>query len=350
MMTAAWLFFAVCILLALFGKHFTWKTEPDEEFEEFEEETVQLPIIARTEYPSTFDEYIGHRKVIEELKIILSNFNKHGNKVDHILFEGSGGLGKTNLSEIVANNIGCGYAANIGESLKNSKIVDNILLSLPENAVWFIDEIHNMNLDVAEYLYPVMEKGKLFKKDGLIVELPNITIIGATTNSEDLPDPMQQRFTYKFHLDRYSQEDLYEIVYNCLPDEIDYIDDEACSLIARLCQGTVRKARNEWLKACVNVAMHRDMTTITKEIVRYVIHLRGVDERTGLTKLQLRVLEALRNGLAIGERNLALKAGVNPKKLSENVEPFLIQERYIDRTTRGRVITEKGMDVVNRLF
>jgi Holliday junction DNA helicase RuvB len=341
------IFFALVLVLKSAG---LLKHREKQDIEIIEEPTNSLPTVARTEYPCTLEEYIGHRKVKEELKIILENYKNYGTRVDHILFEGGGGLGKTNLSEIIANIIGRGYAANIGESLKNSKMVDNIVLNLPEGAVWFIDEIHNISLDVAEYLYPVMEKGKLFKKDGSIIDLPNITIIGATTNSEDLPDPMQQRFTYKFHLESYDQADLESILYNCLPSDVDEIEPEACGLIARLCQGTVRKARNEWLKACTNVAINRNMGTITSEIVRYVVYLRGVDEATGLTKLQTLVLEALRDGIAIGERNLALKVGINSKKLSENVEPFLLQQRYIDRTTRGRVITEKGLAVVNRLF
>lgn len=322
---------------------------PENEPEPESEPVSELQTVARTEYPANLEEYIGHRNAKTELQMILSNYHTHNHKVDHILLEGHGGLGKTNLAEIVANSIGCGYLANIGESLKNSKMVDRIVEQLQENTVWFIDEIHNVPIDVVEYMYPIMEKGLLYRKDGAVVEVPAITIIGATTNAEMLPDSFLQRFVYKFYLDRYSNEDIMDILGHCLPGYVSDITTDARKLIAVVSQGIIRPARMEWLKSCANTALYQEKDVITTDIVRQLIRLRGVDEQTGLNKLQLNVLKALSTGTAMGKISLALKVGLEPRKLEEKVEPFLLQNVYIERSPKGRIITTKGMQVVKRI-
>lgn len=615
--------------------------------------------IARTEYPYKFEQYIGHKNVLYELNMIISNYQKLGQKIDHILFEGNGGLGKTNLTEIIANTVGCGYFPVIGESLKNTKIVDNLLMKIPEGGIFFIDECvtpdteiltekgfqrfdqldkdikvaqfnhgfidfvrptkyiekdykgnlirlhtdkscditmtpnhqvlyrynnrdikeavvkanlrnqkkkmyvaglastisnkvltqterlaialqadgninylgtygttidfglkkkkkikrlldilstgefnytelsdkreeyrrfivkvdhsfnksiqsffelseigyekaqaiieemsywdsskfnkagiyfssvdedavnfyqavavlagykatktvqvdnrkvtyqdvhrlfistdkhqiscqgmkkkeipyngkvycvrvpsgnivlrsngrvlvtgncHNMKLEVMEYLYHPMEKGKIFRKDGTIYDLPNITIVGATTNAENLPDPLLQRFAYKFHLERYSNNEIVEILKHCLPDNIESITDEAMELIAIMSQGTIRKAREEWLKACVNLALYNGITEIGRDIVMEVIKLRSCDAVTGLDKLQIRVLSVLFDSPnALGIRNLATRLEIDAKKLEMKVEPYLIVKNFIEKTTKGRVLTNHGAEHIRRI-
>jgi len=161
---------------------------------------------------------------------------------------------------------------------------------------------------------------------------------------------MLQRFTYKFHLERYSNAEIVEIIGHCLPDNIEEITPEALELIAIMSQGTIRKAREEWLKACVTYALYHEKSKIGQEIVRKVIRLRISDSVTGLDKLQIKVLKALFvSGNALGIRNLATRVELDPKKLERKVEPYLIIKGFLEKTTKGRILTDHGLETIHRI-
>lgn len=310
------------------------------------EEPNNLLIVARSSYPSKISEYIGHKLVVEQLKMSIDNYHNHGRVPKHILLYGQGGLGKTNLSEIFANEIGAGYVSAIGEEVQDINDIDRLLEPLQRGSILQLDEVHNVSTRVLEYLYSVLQDFKI-TQGSTLREFPQFTFIGATTNAEDLPDPFLQRITEKYRLERYPEEEIFKILPNCVDPYIQNIEDEAILIIARISQGTIRIARNEFLEACTKIAIHQGVTTIDEEIIRKVIQLKEIDFNTGLNKTQLKILSALSSGNAIGQKNLAFKVGIGPKELEEFVEPTLLLDGYVDRTARGRIITSKGLGVIS---
>ncbi len=179
--------------------------------------------------------------------------------------------------------------------------------------------------------------------DGLEVHrYPPFTFIGATTHSQDLPDPFLQRMTYKFRLERYSETEIRTILPFCLDNSIKSISTEAKEIISRIAQGTIRIARNDYLSSCTELALYNNKKIIDDDVIKELICMKGIDLETGLTPVQIRTIESLKEGNPIGVKNLSFKVGIDAKDLEENVEPTLIFEGYIERTGRGRVITNKG--------
>jgi len=312
-----------------------------------EEPKQPLNKIARIEYPQKLNEYIGHIKVVKQLEILVSNYHKLDRVPKHILLYGQGGLGKTCLAEIFANEIGQGIISILGEDLSSLERIKELLNRLERGSMLFADEVHNVPTNMLEYLYSVLEYFKL--PDGIEVHTyPKFTFVGATTRLQDLPDPFLQRMTYKFRLERYNKEDISSILPYCLDTDIKSITIEAQNIIARIAQGTIRIARNEYLSACTELSLYSNKNIIDNTIIEQLIHMKEIDLITGFTPVQIKTITALREGLPIGVKNLAFKIGIDSKDLEENVEPTLIYEGYIERTGRGRVITNKGREFLEK--
>lgn len=313
-----------------------WLDEPI-----IEEPKLPLNKIARTEYPQKLSEYIGHIKVVKQLEILVSNYHKLDRIPKHILLYGQGGLGKTCLAEIFANEIGRGIISVVGEDLSSLDRIKELLNRLERGSMLFADEVHNVPTNMLEYLYSVLQDFKM--PDGLEIHTyPEFTFVGATTHSQNLPDPFLQRMTYKFRLERYNKEDISSILPYCLDTDIRSITTEAKKIIARIAQGTIRIARNEYLQACTELSLYSGKNIIDEDIIEQLIIMREIDLATGFTPVQMRTIAALKEGLPIGVKNLSYKVGIDYKDLEENVEPTLIYDNYIERTGRGRIITNKG--------
>ena len=306
-----------------------------------EDKPEPLITVARTEYPKKLSEYIGHANVIKQLNILVSNYHKLNRVPGHILLFGQGGLGKTCLAEIFANEIGQGIISVVGEDFSTLDRIKELLNKLERATILFADEVHNVPTNMLEYLYSVLQDFKL--PDGVDMHTyPRFTFIGATTHSQNLPDPFLQRMTHKFRLQRYNTEDIETILPYCLDTDIKRITTEAQEIIARIAQGTIRIARNEYLQGCTELTLYNGKTVIDDDTIKELICMREIDLLTGFTPVQMDTIKALSEGLPIGAKNLSFKVSVDSKDLEENIEPTLIYEGYIERTGRGRVITNKG--------
>ena len=306
-----------------------------------EEPAAPLIKIVRTEYPIKLEEYIGHPNIVKQLNILISNYHKLDRIPKHILLYGQGGLGKTCLAEIFGNEIGQGFISVVGEDLSSLERIKELLNRLEKGSMLFADEVHNVPTAMLEYLYSVLQDFKL--PDGLEIHTyPHFTFIGATTHSQNLPDPFLQRMTHKFRLERYSEEEIKTILPSCLDIDIKELSHEANKIISKISQGTIRIARNDYLSACTEIALFNNKKIIDDMVVKELISMRGIDLETGFTPIQMRTINALKEGNPIGAKNLSFKVGIDVKDLEENIEPTLIYEGYIERTGRGRVITDKG--------
>lgn len=311
--------------------------------------TIDTPTVnrkARIEYPYKLDEYIGHRNTVEELNVLISNYRNHDLPIPHILFHGIGGLGKTTLSEIIADSIGNGITSVIGEAVRTPEQAEDLILSIRKDQVLFIDEIHQ--LKPFETFYSVLQDGKLFTTTGNTIVLYRFPIFGATTRPNKLDGPFLQRFHYKFHLKPYTINDISEIVKHSVMSDnlIENITIEALHMIARMSQGIVRVARNEIYRACRDYSIYNNSTIICGDHVRHVMKMRGVDEATGLTELQMKSLGFLSNIDKLGSKSLSEMLQVEQGFFTNKVEPHLISEGYILRTINGRQITDKGRQVI----
>ncbi len=314
-----------------------WLDEPVQ----IEEPVTPLIKIARTEYPQKLNEYVGHSNVVKQLSILVSNYHKLDRVPKHILLYGQGGLGKTCLAEIFANEIGKGFISVVGEDLSSLERIKELLSRLERGSMLFADEVHNVPTNMLEYLYSVLQDFKL--PDGVEIHTyPKFTFVGATTHSQNLPDPFVQRMTHKFRLERYNPYEIETILPYCLDSSIKTITKDALEIIGRIAQGTIRIARNEYLEACTELSLYNGKYVIDDTIIKELICMREIDLATGFTPIQMRTIAALKEGFPIGAKNLSFKVSIDAKDLEENVEPTLIFEGYIERTGRGRVITNKG--------
>ncbi len=326
----------------------TWWEEQIEQakvYQEVEQNSSKLIQIARTQYPTKLDEYIGHKESVQQLKMLVSNYHNYGRVSKHILLFGIGGLGKTTLSEIMANEIGQGYIGEIGESLQEPKDIDKLLDMLHEGSILFLDEIHNSPTRVLEYLYSVLEYFKMVHGNE-VKTYPQFTFIGATTNAEMLPDPFLTRFRYKLRLERYTEKDLMKILPNCLDPEIKQLTNKANELSSRVSQGIIRIAREEILGTCTDVAIHNNKNIIDEDIVYQCLKLKGINPETGLNKIHMKILDALKEGNQIGKKSLSFIVGIGERELEDEYESSLVLNGYIQRTPRGRIITSKGKSLI----
>ncbi len=296
--------------------------------------------------PASLDEYIGQDKVKENMKIYIEAAKKRGEPLDHCLFYGPPGLGKTTISTIIANEMHSNIKITSGPAIEKPGDLAVILTSLSEYDVLFIDEIHRLSKSVEEILYPALEDftldiviGKGPSSKSIRLDLPKFTLIGATTKAGSLTTPLRDRFGIIHRLELYSIEDLSTIVKRSSKILNIEIEKEAAVEIARRSRGTPRIA-NRLLKRVRDYAMVLGNGKIDLKIAKHALNKLEIDE-LGLDEIDRKLLESMiiqYGGRPVGIEALAVTIGEEVDTIEDVYEPYLIQIGFIARTLRGRMV------------
>jgi len=298
--------------------------------------------------PHRFDEFVGQAKIKENLSVFIDAAKGRDEALDHVLFYGPPGLGKTTLSHIIAAELGVNIKVTSGPAFDKPADLAGLLTNLNDHDVLFIDEIHRLNRVVEEYLYPAMEDYTLdiiidkgANARTIQIKLPKFTLIGATTRAGLLTSPLRSRFGVVNRLDFYKPEELFLIIQRSARILEVEIEDDAAMEIAKRSRGTARIA-NRLIRRIRDFAQIEGDGKITSEIAKQSLIRLDVDN-LGLDEMDKRILNLLVdkfNGGPVGISTLAVAIGEQGETLEEIYEPFLIQEGLIQRTPRGRIATE----------
>lgn len=306
--------------------------------------------------PMKFDDFAGQEKIIENLRVFVAAARLRGESLDHTLLHGPPGLGKTTLSNIVANELGVGFKVTSGPVLDKPGDLAGILTSLDENDVLFIDEIHRLSPIVEEYLYSAMED---YRIDIMIDKGPGarsvqltlspFTLIGATTRSGLLTSPLRARFGINCHLEYYDHSTLEGIVRRSARLLSVPITDDAAREIALRSRGTPRIA-NALLRRVRDFAQVKGSGKIDTTIARFALEALNID-KYGLDEIDNKILTTIIDkfkGGPVGLTTIATALGEDPGTLEEVYEPYLIKEGFIKRTPRGREVTDLAYQHLGR--
>lgn len=307
--------------------------------------------------PLSFSDFTGQDKIIDNLSVFVKAARMRGEALDHTLLHGPPGLGKTTLSNIIANELGVGFKTTSGPVLDKPGDLAGILMSLEPHDVLFIDEIHRLHPVVEEYLYSAMED---FRIDILLDKGPGaksvqltispFTLVGATTRSGNLTAPLRARFGIQCHLEYYDHKLLCSIVKRSARLLHVGIDDQAALEIAMRSRGTPRVA-NSLLRRVRDFAMVRGTGRIDIDIARTALEALNID-RYGLDQIDNRILLTIIDkfkGGPVGLTTIGTAIGEDPGTIEEVYEPFLIKEGFLKRTPRGREVTELAYRHLGRL-
>ena len=313
------------------------------------EEDVVLNISLR---PNKFSEFVGHKEIVDNLKISIQAANQRKEPLEHVLLSGPPGLGKTSLSHIIAHEAGSKITATSGPAIERAGDLIGILTNLEKGDVLFIDEIHRLSKVVDEFLYPAMES---FQIDFVIdkgpyaktikFNLKPFTLIGATTRSGLLAAPLRARFGIFYNLDFYKIEDLSKIIKHSAKILDIGVDDAAADEIARRARGTPRVA-NRLLRRIRDYAQVAKMKRVDLKMAAKSLDDLGID-KAGLDDLDRKVLRLILEsygGGPVGVESLAASLNEEVDTLSDTVEPYLLNAGYLRRTARGRTATKLAFD------
>ena len=317
----------------------------DNKIMNLEVEGIEEERIETTLRPQFLNEYIGQTKVKENMKVYIEAAKKIKEPLDHVLLYGPPGLGKTTLSTIIANEMKSNIKITSGPAIEKPGDLAALLTNLQENDVLFIDEIHRLNKNVEEILYPALEDfsldiiiGKGPTAKSIRIDLPKFTLIGATTKAGSLTTPLRDRFGIVERLDLYETKDLEKIVKRSSKILNINIDDDAADEIAMRSRGTPRIA-NRILKRVRDYALVLGDGDITLKLAKTALNKLEIDE-LGLDDIDRKILETIiikYNGGPVGLETLATTVGEEVETIEDVYEPYLMQIGFISRTPRGRV-------------
>ena len=312
--------------------------------------TVEDSNIEGSLRPQMLDDYIGQKKAKENLKIYIEAAKQRGESLDHVLLFGPPGLGKTTLAGIIANEMGVNIKTTAGPAIEKAGDMAAILNNLREGDILFIDEIHRLNRQVEELLYPAMEDfcidnviGRGAAAKSIRLDLPHFTLVGATTRAGMLTAPLRDRFGVIHRLEFYTIEEL-ECIINRSADVLGVtIDPDGAKELARRSRGTPRLA-NRLLKRMRDFAQIKYDGRITLDVANYALDLMEVD-RLGLDNIDRAILHTMIDkfdGGPVGIEAVATTIGEDAGTVEEVYEPYLVQSGLIARTPRGRIVTKEG--------
>lgn len=295
--------------------------------------------------PQTLDDYIGQEKTKNTLKVYIEAAKQRHDALDHVLFYGPPGLGKTTLSGIIANEMGVHMKVTSGPAIEKPGEMAAILNNLQEGDILFVDEIHRLNRQVEEVLYPAMEDyaidimiGKGASTRSIRLDLPKFTLVGATTRAGLLSAPLRDRFGVMHHLEFYTHEELQTIIIRSAQVLGVEIDTRGAAEIAKRSRGTPRLA-NRLLKRVRDFAQVKYDGKITYDVACFALNLLEVDQY-GLDKIDRKILQTLIvnfQGGPVGLETLAAAIGEDSGTLEDVYEPYLLQNGFLNRTPRGRM-------------